>query len=1185
MDERLQLQQAIAKLEEQRETLGDAAVNAALAGVRQRLDEMDRATARERAGQSPEIAGGERRVLTILFCDVTGSTKLAEGLDPESWTKIMNDAFDLLIAAVDRFGGTVARLMGDAILAFFGAPTAHEDDPQRAVLAGLAILEAIGPYREQLRREPGIDFNVRVGINTGLAVVGRVGSDAAGEYTAMGDAVNVAARMEQSARAGSVQIAQDTYALVAPLFEVKALGGITVKGKSQPVSAYEVLGPKSEPGQLRGLGNLGISSPLVGREAELLVAKKALDRLIAGEGSILTILGEAGIGKSRLLAELHQAREAGTSSTAQLRWLEGHTLSYSQGLSYWPFQEILRDYAGINEEDGETAAWAKLESAVNELAGAEAVELLPYLASLLSLPVSAAYAERIEYLDAGDLGRQIYRATRLFFRTLAQREPLVLVFDDVHWMDRASAGLLEHLLPLVSRVPLLICGLSRPDAETAVAILQQAIQEKYAGRYIQIDLTPLSAGASDRLVHNLLEISGLPRNVRQMMIGKADGNPFYLEELVRELIASGAITRDPTTGRWQAIRPIEQLALPDSIQGLLLARIDRLDEPLKRVIRRAAVIGRSFLYRILDYLVEDKVDLVQGLDRLEDAQLIRQKQRIPELEYVFKHALAQEAAYDSILLEERRKLHARVGAAIEVTMADRLDEFYGLLAHHYSAAQQWNKAQEYLFKAGDQAGRIAADAEALASYRRAMDAYARVRGDAWDALDRSRLERKMGEALYRLGDHAQARTYLKRAMALLGHELPASRWGIRLAIIRAIVRQAGHRLLPALFLRDTQSSPDPQLVEIYETGTALGWAVVFYNAEYFVMMTLQNLNLVEQAGYTAGSASIAAAVGTAASIAGRYRLAERYFRLSATYAQEVESSRAAVQLEIGLTSHFNLLGELDKLFEHAIKGAELGRAIGDLRAWGLSISNLAWFYWYRGQYEPAREKCEALLAAAEESSDGQLEIWGRVPYGCILLRLGRLSEACQMLQAALEIASELPDYFYQGGSAAWLGRAYLALGEQERAITIVEKSGREIAERTGGVPIFAQINSTLCQAYLSMAEETSDTAQGMWFKKYRELEKEALRQAQRYRVMLPDMYLFMGRFAWLIAKTEAAQRSWNRALAYAQEMGLPYEESMIHLEIARRLGDRQHLQEAIGGLEALGATYDLQTAREFQKNI
>jgi predicted ATPase len=303
------------------------------------------------------------------------------------------------------------------------------------------------------------------------------------------------------------------------------------------------------------------------------------------------------------MAELLQSPIAEES---QLIWMEGQSLSYGQTISYWPFQEILRSYASINEEDSDASAWLKLEGQIEELFPEEMAEISPYLASLLSIEVSDDYAERVKYLDGEALGRQVYRAFWRFFERLAAEQPLLLVFDDLHWMDASSASLLEHLLPLVERVPLLLCGLSRPDQEAPAAQLLDIAEGQFGSYLTEIELTPLSISDSHSLVQNLLEIDGIPGQARQMILKKADGNPFYLEEIVRDLIEDGALVRDASTGRWQATKRIMEVHVPDTVQGLLIARIDRLDEKLKKVVRRAAVIGRAFLYRILIAVVDDR---------------------------------------------------------------------------------------------------------------------------------------------------------------------------------------------------------------------------------------------------------------------------------------------------------------------------------------------------------------------------------------------------------------------------------------------------------------------------------------------------------------------------------------------------------------------------------------------------
>ena len=1187
MEERKEIEKAISELENQREKLGDAAIDAALVGLNQRLSELDRLGRQDQPIVPASIKPGERRVVTALFCDVVSSTALAETMDPEAWTEIMNAAFEYLSQPVEHHGGIVTRLMGDAILAIFGAPTAHEDDPQRAVLTGLGMVNNIAPLHDKLLHEKGFNFNVRVGINTGLVFAGEVGAQSSAEYTAMGDAVNVAARMEQTAAPGTVQITQDTYTLVAPIFECKALGGITVKGKSKPVQAYQVIGRKTEPGQLRGLGDLGISSPLVGRENEYAAAQGAITRLLRGEGGILAILGEAGVGKSRLMIELQrafadrsrQAQQPGRTSQAIL-WLEGQTQSYGQTISYWPFQQILRQYAGINDEDSEEVASRKLEDRIRELFSNEAVEIFPYLASLLAIEVTEEYVERVKYLDSEGLGRQVFRACRRFFERLADEQSLVLIFDDLHWTDTSSASLLEHLLPLTERVPLLLCGLSRLDPETLGIRLFETARSQYEDRLTVIELAPLSPDDSSHLVQNLLEIDDLPDHVRQMMIDKADGNPLFLEEIIRELVDKGGLVKEISTGRWRANQQIEKINVPDTIQGLLIARIDRLDDHLKRLVRQAAVIGRSFLFRILNAVMREDSNLEQGLNQLQIIGMIQQKQRIPELEYIFKHALVREAAYDSILIQKRREVHARVGTAIETLMADRLEEFYGLLAYHYASAEQWEKAQEYLFKAGDQAGRMAADAEALAYYHQAMDTYTRVRGEELGPVNRAKMERKIGEALYRLGKHAQARLYLERSLKLLGEALPSSRWGTRVAIAYELLIQVGHWMLPRIFVRSMGNTLDPVAEEVFEISRALSGVEFLSNVERFLLLSVKTLNICERRGYPYGSAILTANMGGAAALIGRFGLAQQYFHRSKAYAALTNPYHPVPELEVSLGGYYNLLADLDMMREHALKGMKIAQNAGLLRQWGISKANLAWSYWGHAEYDRAARECEELLTAADDSSDQQLIAWGLLAYGCVHLRRGQLNDAIESFRRGIEIAKKLPDYVTLTGLGGWIGQSYLALGEVDRSIELMETTEQLIRDQIGNLPGYVYIGNSLAKSYLTKAEMSIGKDRLAWLKKTPLILRRSLKDARRNRMALPDAQMLQGRYEWLRGRPEKAKKWWGDALTQAKASGLRYQEGVIYLETGRRLDNCEHLQQAEVILEEIGAEFDLAMVRE-----
>jgi class 3 adenylate cyclase len=545
---------------------------------------------------------GERKMVTALFADVVGSTSLAEQMDAEDWTAVMNRAFDLISPAVYKYEGTIARLLGDAILAFFGAPVAHEDDPVRAIRAGLEVLTIVREYAEEVRRKHGIDFAMRVGLNTGPVVVGEVGSDLKYEYTAMGDAINLAARMQSAARPMSLLISEHTHRFVAPVFECVDLGQIDVKGKAERVRVYEVAAAKAAPGKLRGLA--GLESPMVGRDTELQSLLKVSAAVQAGLGRAVVIAGEAGLGKTRLLSEWKVATQTSNlqSPNSNIQWAEGHCLSYGQGLAYHLLLDVLRSLIGVPAAANVTEIHAALKARTEDLFGEAMLDVYPYLGHLLLLQdlLEGAALDRVKALDPQAVQAQYLAAMRKLLQAMAARQPLALICDDIHWADPSSTELFIKLLPLTSEAPVLFTFITRPDRETAGWKMVQAARDLGAG-LTELTLNPLSDADSRQLVSNLLEVESLPENVRNIILQKAEGNPFFVEEVIRMLIDRGAIVKQDD--RWAAGKGIETVEIPDNLQGLLLARIDRLPDETKRTLRVASVIGRQFAVKVLEQVV------------------------------------------------------------------------------------------------------------------------------------------------------------------------------------------------------------------------------------------------------------------------------------------------------------------------------------------------------------------------------------------------------------------------------------------------------------------------------------------------------------------------------------------------------------------------------------------------------
>jgi ABC-type oligopeptide transport system substrate-binding subunit len=616
-----------------------------------------------------------------------------------------------------------------------------------------------------------------VGVHTGLVVVGEVGSDLRVEYTAMGGAINLAGRLEQAAEPGTVLISEATYKLVAPMFDTESLPPIAVKGNARPVTVYRVLAAKEISVRLRGIA--GLDSPLVGREAELAALREALVQLQVGQGGVVTIVGEAGIGKSRLVAELRGATHF--QSALHLAWLEGRCLSYGSSLAYQLWLDILRALLGVTLEDGPEAVRDVLERRVRDLCAGQFEEVCPYLARLMSLPPEKEAEERLEELAGRELKDRIFRAVETLLACAARRRPLVVVCEDLHWADATSLALLSHLLSLSGTLPLLFLGVFRPVREHPCWGLRERISAEDSIRYTDLRLASLTAAESHSLVSNLLWVDELSPVLKGRILDRAEGNPFYLEEILRSLIDEGALVQDRASGRWQAGMEVARIRIPDTLEGVLVARIDRLEEETRRVLQMASVIGRIFLYRVLAEIARaesaayERLRLEQRLETLQREELIRERARLPELEYIFKHDLTREAVYNGLLKSRRRAYHRQVAEALERLFPERRSELLSLLAHHWTQAGVVGKAVEYLQRAGDQARLAYALEEAVEYYQRAL--FFLRGGD--EPRRTARLQTKLGLAYQNAFRYEEARQANEEGFRLW--QLAAQRVPVRLS--------------------------------------------------------------------------------------------------------------------------------------------------------------------------------------------------------------------------------------------------------------------------------------------------------------------------------------------------------------------------------------------------------------------
>jgi class 3 adenylate cyclase len=548
------------------------------------------------ASPARPTASSERRPITVLFADIAGSTAIAERMDPEDWTTLVGKAFECMNSTIERYGGTIARLMGDGVLAFFGAPIAHEDDPERAVRCGLEMVRQIEDLGAEQHLAGADGVHIRVGVNTGPVVVGIVGTDTAHEYTAMGDAVNVAARMQAAARPATVLVTDATHRFVAPIVISHDLGLLELKGKSQTVHAYEVTGLKA--GVVRTRGMAGVHSPMVGRDQERRRLEEAFKVARAGQGRAACVLGEPGIGKSRLLAEM---RAAAVKADPQTVWIEGRCLSYGESIPHHLVVELVRSAIGVTAAAEEAQVAEALERTLRDHIADDWQETYAYLGHLLSLQLAPELRAKVSMLGIETVKRYVASLAQVI-RGMSRRGPVVLVCDDIHWADSASVDTLLPLLSTVAGLRLLLILSSRVERAATGWRLVAGARDMFGDALTEIRLDPLSAEDSRTLVANLLTVESLPVETRELILRKAEGNPFFVEEVIRMMIDRGAIVREGD--RWMANERAAEIEIPDTLHGLLLARIDKLPQESKRTLRVASVIGRQFGVTILERLLE-----------------------------------------------------------------------------------------------------------------------------------------------------------------------------------------------------------------------------------------------------------------------------------------------------------------------------------------------------------------------------------------------------------------------------------------------------------------------------------------------------------------------------------------------------------------------------------------------------
>jgi len=677
----------------------------------QRLDAVPK------AGKATSEIEGERKYVTVLFSDLSGYTAMSEKLDPEEVKEIMSRIFGEIAQVVTKYEGFIEKFVGDAVMALFGVPKAHEDDAIRSTKAARELHKVVEEISTEQEEKIGFHLSMHTGISTGLVVTGQINFER-GTHGVSGETLNIASRLCSLASPGEILVDTETFRRTKQYIKFEKLQLTSVKGKTKKVQPYKYVSER-EASLARQLSD--IKADLIGRNVELLQLNEGLEQLLTGKGNVFLIYGDAGTGKSRLVEEFKLKLDQ-----TQIQWYEGHAYPYSQNMPYFPIINLFNQALNIQEDNSPHEIEMKIKSFVENMEGGRQ-SIAHYIGSLYGLN----YTE-VESSGPQDRRARLLRALQSVFFSISQNKPTVFLLEDLHWFDPSTLEVIRKMLTQIRLPAIFLCTHRLP-----FSLFSGQLMTKIKNPIKEIHIRQLSPSETQLMVKSLLNAENLPQSLLDFLLLKLEGNPFFLEEVIKSLIESQMLIRE--NGNWKLSKPIDDSQVPSTIHGVISARIDSLETEMKQILQEASLIGRHFLYKILNRITRYEKKLDSCLHGLEQVDLIKTKALIPEIEYLFKHALTQEVVYDSILKKNRQALHESVGQVIEQLFQDRIPEFYETLAFHYKNSCSLDKALYYLLKSGDKSLRNYALEESHQYYKEAFsllaDKHTRTKNEDCTLID------------------------------------------------------------------------------------------------------------------------------------------------------------------------------------------------------------------------------------------------------------------------------------------------------------------------------------------------------------------------------------------------------------------------------------------------------------------
>ena len=953
---------------------------------------------------------GERKHVAVLFSDLSGYTAMSERLDPEEVKGIMNRIFGDIAQVVNRYEGCIDKFIGDAVMALFGAPKSHEDDPVRAIFAAQEIhdlVEAMGP---QLEDRIGQPLAMHSGISTGLVVIGEVDLEK-GAHGVSGDTINLASRLTSLAKPGEILVGPDIYCQAEGYFAFEDFGLTQVKGKAEPVQVYRVLSAKERPITIHRPS--GLRADLIGRNVELAQLEEGVQRLQAGESTVFSICGDAGTGKSRLVEEFRS-----TLDLQEIQWRESHAYAYSQNIPYFMLIDLLNRAWQIEEGDSQEKVREKVESGIEQLLGKKE-DVAPYIGSLWSL----SYPE-IESVSPQFWKSRLHDGVQAILAALTQRAPAVICLEDIHWADPSSVELLRYILSDLKYPAIFLC-IYRPP----FSLFTSHQISSMGNLYQEIRLQDLSTSESQDMLQSLLKTGNIPPELKKFIQQKVEGNPFYLEEVINSLIESQTLSRD--NGSWRLTRPISESDIPPTVHGVISARLDHLEADMKRILQEASVIGRAFPYEVLKAITELEHALDRCLNGLERIDLIRTRSFQPELDYVFKHALTQEVVYNGLLKKERREIHERVALVMEQLPQERLSGFYETLAFHFKQGQSMHKAVDYLVKSGEKSLNRYAVEESHQYFKEAYDILSK-KPDKTKEEDKLLIDIliKWGFVFYYRGDF-RGLTDLLSAHEPLAESLDdKARLGMFYAWF-GFARWARGKV------RDSYE----YLRKALETGEEIGDQQVIGYACTWLTWTCADLGMLDEA----------IAYGERAQEISRSLESDQYLYFKSLG---------------GLGWAYLYRGEPNKCFEAGKALLEYGQGHANIRSLVIGHGVTGYGHLSAGDSPSA---IECAKPAIQVSADPFYSQAFKLFLGICYFSNGQLQEAEEALQEVAAFSRDFGAEWIGTPSQAFLGILLIAKGQMNQGLRMVEDAQREFVEN-GRKAFLAFSHYAMGKLYLQIVE-------------------------------------------------------------------------------------------------------------------